>query len=164
MAAAGILPLVLPGADPRALGVLVRVESATGTPPRWQRRLAALGWRSSWGEAMRLSRSDARNLATVAGILAADEAPAAAAYRHGADAARDAALVRAAQAGAAPPATLEADLARGAAAVFPLAAADLGLEGPALGRALERLQTAWLASDFTLEADALLALLPAANG
>ena len=89
--------------------------------------------------------------------------PAAAAYRHGAGRRPRRRPGPRAQPGATPPPGLEAELARGAAAVFPLAAADLGLEGPALGRALE-LETAWLASDFPLGADALLARLPAEKG
>jgi poly(A) polymerase len=80
----------------------------------------------------------------------------AAAWRLGGEAARDAALVRAASVGAAPPADLEAEIARGEAAVFPLASKDLGLEGPALGRALKRLEELWVASDFRLDAKALL--------
>ena len=157
MAAAGILAAVLPGADPRPLAPLVHAEAVAGAPPRWQRRLAALGWHEDWADALRLSRADARMLATTAAVLAAGEPPAAAAFRHGADAARDAALVRAASLGEAPPADLEADLARGAGAVFPVAAADLELSGPALGRALDRMRDAWIASDFTLGAEALRA-------
>jgi poly(A) polymerase len=150
MAAAGILARVLPGADPRALGPLVHLEAGAGAAPRWQRRLAALGWQPDWADALRLSRADARALRTTAAALDAGEPAAATAYRRGPDAARDAALIEAARRGERPPADLEAELARGAAAVFPLAAAELGLSGPALGQALERLETAWIASDFAL--------------
>ena len=161
MAATGILARVLPGADAATLAPLVHAEAAVAAAPRWQRRLAALGWRperaGEWTAALRLSRADARALAATAAALAAGDPPAAAAWRLGPDAARDAALVRAASLGALPPAGLEAEIARGTAAVFPLAAADLGLEGPALGRALKELEAAWLASDFSLDAAALLA-------
>lgn len=153
MAATGILGRVLPGADPRALAPLVHLEA--GGAPRWQRRLAALGWRPDWAAALRLSRSDAKALAAIAAALAAGEPPAAAAYRHGEEAARDAALVAAASLGAAMPEALEAEIGRGAAARFPLRAADLPLEGPALGAALARLEAAWIESDFALDADAL---------
>jgi poly(A) polymerase len=158
MAAAGILARVLPGADATTLAPLVHAEAAAGAAPRWQRRLAALGWRPEWTAALRLSRADGRALDAIAAALAAGDPPAAAAWRLGPDAARDAALVRAAGLGSPPPADLEAEITRGAAAVFPLSAADVGLEGPALGRALKRLETAWLASDFRLDAKALLAL------
>ena len=158
MAATGILAARPPRRRPaRRSRPLVPLEAAAGAAPRWQRRLAALGWRPDWAEALRLSRADARALEATAAALAAGDPPAAAAYRHGADAARDAALVRAARAR-----RRRAARPRGRARPrrrrrFPLAAADLGLEGPALGRALKRLEAAWLASDFTLDAAALLA-------
>jgi poly(A) polymerase len=148
MAAAGILARVLPGADARALAPLVHLEAGA---PRWQRRLAALGWRPEWGTRLRLAKTDVRALEATAAALAGAEPPAAAAYRHGADAARDAALIRAAMAGTPPPADLEAELARGADARFPLRAADLPLSGPPLGQALKRLEAAWIASDFALD-------------
>ena len=163
MAAAGILAAVLPGADPRALAPLVHLEAETGASPRWQRRLLALGWQPDWATRLRLSRADVRALTEAAAALAAGEPPAAAAWRHGTDAARDSALVAAASLGTAPPARLEGEIARGAAARFPLAAAALGREGRDLGRAMKRLEAAWLASDFRLTA-AELADLDRAEG
>ena len=46
----------------------------------------------------------------------------------------------------------------GAAAVFPVAAADLmpGFTGPALGRELERLKSLWIESGFRLSREDLL--------
>jgi poly(A) polymerase len=158
MADAGVLTAVLPGADPRQLAPLVGLETASGVSPRWQRRLLALGWRPDWSAALRLSRADTRALSDAAAALAADEPPAVAAWRHGVEPARDAALVRAARHGAAPPPDLASELARGAAARFPVASADLDRTGPALGRALKRLEAAWIASDFTLTAPELTAL------
>lgn len=157
MAASGILARVLPGADATALAPLVHLEAGPPQhwPPRWQRRLAALGWHPEWAAALRLSRADARVLDATAAALAAGEPPAAAAYRHGPDPARDAALIVAAVTATLPPPDLEAELARGAAASFPLRAADLPLAGPALGAALRRAEEAWIASGFTLDADAL---------
>jgi poly(A) polymerase len=114
----------------------------------------ALGWRDAWADALRLSRADRRALAETAKAVAADLSPAAAAWRHGADPARDAALIRAAEGGILSP-DLEAEIARGAAASFPLRAADLTAEGPALGAELRRLEEAWLASDLRLDAAAL---------
>ena len=63
---------------------------------------------------LRLSRADVRALEATAAALAAGAPPAAAAWRFGAEAARDAALIRAAALGAPPPAGLEAEIARGA--------------------------------------------------
>ncbi|HMR61471.1 MAG TPA: CCA tRNA nucleotidyltransferase, partial [Amaricoccus sp.] len=166
MAATGILGTVLPGADPTAIAALVAGERALGAPPRWQRRLAALGRGEDWAERLRLSKADARALA--ASRAALDEpgaAPARAAYRHGAEAARDAALVRAACEGSAPPEGLEREIARGAAAVFPLRAADLALDGRALGAELRRLEALWIESGFRLDAAALRNLAePRAGG
>ena len=156
MAATGILARVLPGADPAPLAPLVHLEADAGAAPRWQRRLAALGWREDWAERLRLSRADARTLATTAAAIGAAEPDAVAAWRHGAETARDAALVRAAALGAPPPPRLEAELARGVAAVFPVRAADLPLSGPALGAALRRLEARWADSGLRLDAAALL--------
>jgi poly(A) polymerase len=158
MSASGILARVLPGAEPAPLAPLVHLEGEAGVAPRWQRRLAALGWRPEWAAALRLARTDRRALDAAAAALADDAPPAAAAYRHGIEPGRDAALIRAATLGAQPPAHLEAELARGAAATFPLKAADLDRAGPALGAALRRLEAAWLASDLRLDAAALRAL------
>ncbi len=158
MAATGILARVLPGADATALAPLVDGERTAGAGPRWQRRLAALGWRPEWAEALRLSKADVRLLDGIAAALGEGEPVAAAAYRHGGAVARDAALIRAATLGEPPPPALEAEIARGEAARLPVAAADLDLSGPALGRALRALENAWIASDFTLDAAALRAL------
>lgn len=158
MAACGVLARILPGAEATALGPVVHGEGLAGLGPDWRRRLAALGWQADWPERLRLSRGDARAFEAIRAALDVDEALAASAYRHGAEAARDAALIRAAAMGWPPPGDLAAETARGAAARFPLRAADLGLEGPALGAALKRLEATWIASDFTLDRKALVAL------
>jgi poly(A) polymerase len=155
MAATGILARVLPGADSAPLAPLVHLEAEARLGPRWQRRLAALGNEPAWAAALRLSRADARALAATAAALAEDARPALAAYHHGPDAARDAALIRAATLAQPAPADLEAEIARGAAAVMPLSAADLDLKGPALGQALKAAEAAWIASDFALTTDEL---------
>jgi poly(A) polymerase len=158
MAAAGILAAVLPGADPAPIGPLVAFERTEGLAPCRHRRLAALAPQAApgWAGDLRLSRADRRRLEAIAAAMGGD--PAAGAYRHGAEAARDAALIAAASLGTAPPPDLAARVARGAAARFPLRAADLpGLKGPELGAALKRLEADWIASGFTLDRAALLA-------
>jgi poly(A) polymerase len=157
MAAAGVLEAALPEARPELLPALVRAERAAGAAPDWRRRLAALGPLDGRAEALRLSRADAAALKAIEAARAADAPPAAAAYRFGPEAARAAALLRAAAAGTPPPSGLEAEIGRGAAAAFPLRAADLARSGPDLGRALRRLEEAWIASDFALGRDALIA-------
>lgn len=158
MAAHGVLARILPGAEAASLGPVVQGEALAGLGPDWRRRLAALGWRADWPARLRLSRGDARALEAIRAALGAGGPLAAAAYRHGPDAARDAALIRAAALGRPPPGDLAAETGRGAAARFPVRAADLALEGPALGAALRRLEAAWIASDFSLDRRALLAL------
>lgn len=152
MAATGILARVLPGADPTCLAPLVNTEVAAGVAPDWRRRLAVLGDAADWSEALRLSRADARALAAICAALADGLTPAAGAWRHGPDAARDASLIAAAATDGTPTPGLAAEINRGAAARLPIAARDLDLEGPALGAALRRAEAAWLASDLTLGA------------
>lgn len=160
MAEAGVLERVLPGADPRLLPELMIVEKAAGVAPRWLRRLAALGGEGkAWIDTLRLSRAEGKALAAIREARSADATPAALGYRHGVEAARDALLLRAA-AGELLPEGWEAAIARGAEAQFPVRAADLPhLSGPALGAGLRRLETIWLASDLSLDREALLARL-----
>jgi poly(A) polymerase len=155
MAAAGVLERTLPGAAPGGLVGLVAAERRAGAAPDWRRRLAALGDHAHWPERLRLSRADVKALAAIARARASAATPAALAYRFGGEAARDAALLAAAD-GDAWPEDLEAALARGSAARFPVRAADLPhLRGPALGAALRRLEEAWIDSGFRLDRDAL---------
>ena len=148
MAAAGALAQVLPGADARALPVLVHLEDSA--PPRWLRRLAVLGGTDA-AERLRLSRAEARDLAALRDALADPAAPAALGWRLGADLAPDAVLGRAALLGHPPAPGWQADVARGASAAFPVSAADLApLSGADLGHRLRQLQADWLASDLRL--------------
>ncbi|PZQ49948.1 MAG: CCA tRNA nucleotidyltransferase [Rhodovulum sulfidophilum] len=156
MAATGILARLLPGADAQALGPLGVVEEMVGEGPDWHRRLAALGAGEDWPDRLRLSKAEARRLAATRAALGIPGA-AEAAYREGAEPARDAALIRAASLGAPPGPELAAEIARGAAARPPVAAADLALKGPALGAALRDLEAAWIASDFRATREELLA-------
>ena len=92
--------------------------------PRWQRRLAAIGGDDPAGR-LRLSRADAKAVAAI-GQAAREGADAAVmGWQLGADAGADAVLVRAALIGAPPAPGWKDEVARGAAARFPVAAADL---------------------------------------
>lgn len=160
MQAAGVLLQVLPGADARALPVLVHHEA--GAPregsPDWRRRLAALGG-INVPDALRLSKADARHLDLIRGAAESPRAAAELGYRHGAAAATDIVLIRAALMETPPPPGWQADIARGAAATFPITAADLmpALQGPALGARLQSLEDRWIASGFALTRADLLA-------
>ena len=158
----GVLSHILPGADPDTMGVLVAFEGQLDLAPDPLRRLAALGGEDT-AIYLRLSRREEAGLRLRREIAAGPEPAAQAAYRHGADAAIDGALVLAAGLGSPPPADLVAEAARGGAQIFPIAAADLidRMQGPALGQCLNRLEARWLASDFTMTRDELLAIAAA---
>ena len=154
MAQTGILNAILPGTDHRALAPLIHLEQGA---PRWLRRLAALGGEDPT-DALRLSRAEQRDLATLKDESAGTKTPAALAHLHGPDLAADAILLRAVLLDSPLPPDWQAGIARGAATPFPITAADLpALSGPALGQELKRLKTAWLASDLRLTRSQLLA-------
>lgn len=157
MAAVGVLGQVLPGADPTGLPVVVHLETEAGVAPDRIRRLAVLGGDQPdvlW----RLSNAETRRLELLRESLGSGAGIAEIGYRHGAEAAIDVALLRAAVSGVPLPHTAIADAKRGALAFFPVAAADLmpELEGAVLGQRLRDLEDRWIRSDFSLSRDALL--------
>ena len=161
MDASGVLARVLPGADAASVAPLVAMEARLAPVPDWKRRLTVMGVSPEAAlDALRLSRAELRGLRAIRAALEEDAPAARAAYRHGAEAARDAALLRAAATGAPPSRTLQRDIALGATASFPVGAQDLikrGMKpGPALGRRLAELEDSWVASDFALTRGALL--------
>jgi poly(A) polymerase len=155
MAQAGVLAQVLRGADARMLPVLIHVEG--DEPIRWLRRLAILGGPDAT-DTLRLSRAESTELSHVRAALGTAEPIAPLAWRHGEALARDVALLRAAAFEQPPAPRWRADAARGATAQFPVTAADLmpGLQGPALGARLKKIESRWLASDLTLTRAQLL--------
>ena len=152
-----VLAASLPGAA--AFSGLTAVEADMGLAARASRRLAALGGDLP-GDALRLSRTDAKLNASLLEAKDAALDAAALGYRYGADIAEDALALRALE-GARPPTGWREEVAKGAAAIFPVTARDLiaaGEEqGPALGSRLKRLEEEWVASAFSLSRDALLA-------
>lgn len=150
MAGSGILSRVLPGADVAGLAPLMHLAPGAD----WLARLAALGGDA---DGLRLSNAEARMLGRLRDAARDGTAPFALGDALGVERARDALAIRAALTG-----TEVAGLAAaeaGAAATFPLAAADLmpGLEGPALGEGLARARALWLAREGNVTRDALLA-------
>lgn len=154
MQATGVLAHVLPGADPRFVAPLVHLE-ANDMAPAWLRRLAALGGDV---EGLRLSKAEVRALELLRAAIEGGAGAAELAYHHGEGIARDAILIRAASGINLPP-DWQAQIAAGAAARFPLSAADLmpQLQGAALGKRLAELEARWIASGFTLSREQLLA-------
>ncbi|QPH55316.1 CCA tRNA nucleotidyltransferase [Pontivivens ytuae] len=154
MVGAGVLKRVLPDAQLDLIAPLIRAED--GRAPRWQRRMLALSGRRS---RLRLAKRDAQGLILAEAALARPETPAVRARRYGSDIARDLCLMEAAILGRKPSRKVEAEIARGAAASFPLKAADLMppfSPGPELGVEMERLRTLWHASDLKHNKAALL--------
>ncbi|WP_126975269.1 CCA tRNA nucleotidyltransferase [Frigidibacter oleivorans] len=155
MRASGVLARVLPGADDRALAPLLHLEE--GAAPDPLRRLAVLGGAAP-DEALRLSRAQARDLADLRAAATGGQGPAELGWRLGADRARDALMARAALLEQPLPQGWQEAVARGAAAQFPLTAADLmpAFAGPALGAELKAREARWIASDLTASRDDLL--------
>lgn len=156
MSTAGVLQVVLPAADMRALAPLVHLEA--GMPPRWVRRLAVLGGQDV-ADRLRLSRREAADLGNVREEMGGILTPAALGFVFGDALGTDAVLARAAVLEIPLPNGWARDVARGASAVFPLRAADLmdRFQGPALGAALIAARQRWLASDLMLSRTELLA-------
>ena len=146
MAQTGALARILPGADPVAMGPLVMLEG--DWTPNPIRRLAALISNDN-GDNLRLSRRNARGLDLIFKAARSGMPAHEAGYRLGADMGFDAVLVNAAlMATPIGDGAHDAVLA-GAAAKFPVSAADLTpLEGPALGEKLKSLEADWIASRF----------------
>ncbi len=153
----GVIRCVLPGADVAAEAVLETLEAQLHLAPGWLRRLAALGGEEP-ADNLRLSRTEARGLDVRRDAAETTDGPGALGYRLGADAGIDVLLLRGAIFQAAPDPDDLAAVRAGAAAVFPLRAADLqpALSGPELGRTLAALETRWINSGFSLSRDELL--------
>ena len=151
----GLLSVILPGSDDRALAPLIHLEA--GMPPEPMRRLAALGGEDP-RDALRLSKAQANMVQLLRTEATGPTAPAALAYMYDQSVARNAMLLRSALLEMPLPPMLETELNAGAQAVFPLTAQDLmpDLRGPALGAALKRLKSDWIASGFSLDKDSLL--------
>ncbi|MCB5408896.1 CCA tRNA nucleotidyltransferase [Pseudogemmobacter faecipullorum] len=156
MQASGVLAHALPGADAKAMALLVHFEA--GRRPDALRRLAVLGGADP-ATGLRLSRQEAREYALIRDHIGSQLSPAALAVKIGASAGASVLLARAALFETPPPGEAEAGLVRGAQAQFPVRSTDLpGLSGPALGARLKALEQAWLSSDLRLSRAELLAL------
>ncbi|WP_333828895.1 CCA tRNA nucleotidyltransferase [Pararhodobacter sp.] len=154
MQACGVLGHILPGADGRALPVLVHLEA--GAAGGWLRRLAVLGGEEV-PDGLRLSRNELRDFSHIRDGLSSLATPAELGYRLKEVLATDIVLARAALMGMPPPDAWQDAIATGAHARFPLRPADLmpALQGPALGSALKRAEAHWIASGFTADRETL---------
>jgi poly(A) polymerase len=144
MAKAGVLAAILPGTATASLATLIGLEQ--GLPPDPILRLATLGGPDPSAR-LKLSRAEARRLSRLTDAASGPMPDHELGYRLGATDAHAAALLRAARGG---PASDPTAVAHGAAARFPVRAADLmpGLSGEALGARLSALESAWIAARF----------------
>ena len=143
----GVLDKVLPDATPDRL-------SALPSPAPWLARLAALS-QADLTNALRLSRSQARDHRILVTAMAEDWSFNRIAYCQQGDLAQAAAAL--VQTGPFGPRDGWAD-ALAAARPLPISAADLQphLQGPALGRALKAAEDSWIQSGFAMPAPALI--------
>jgi poly(A) polymerase len=112
---------------------------------------------------LRLSNDQRKRLAIYRDHIGTTEGAGELGYRRGADMARGILLLRAAMLDMPLMPDTFAAIDHGAAATFPVKAADLietfpgRFHGRALGDALRRLEALWIASDFTADRNTLLA-------
>ncbi len=158
MRSAGVLTHVLPGADDRALAPLIAIEQAADTPPDPVRRLAAIATPED-AASLRLSRAQLQRLTRMRDEAQAATSVAELGYRYGDEGGLHETLLRCAFFEQPWSEDLRTQLHSGAAAVFPVKAADLipDFSGPALGKKLAELEARWIASGFTLTREDLLA-------
>lgn len=162
MRQSGVLATLFSGADDRALAPLVHLEACAGLGGHDPiLRLAALGDPAKNSHNLRLSKAQSRRLHLLRDMASGAHGAAELAYRFGMQDARGMCTLRAALLEGPLEVDLDALLAQGAAASFPVSAQDLiqDLSGAALGAALKRLETAWIKSGFTLDRTSLLRLL-----
>ncbi|WP_170342667.1 CCA tRNA nucleotidyltransferase [Ruegeria arenilitoris] len=157
MRSIGVLAHLLAGADDRALPILIHLESQAGLAPDALRRLAAIAGPEVAGT-LRLSKAQLARLTRIRDGAQGGSGAAELGYRLGLQDGQDAALLRCAFLEQPWTAETGAAVEKGAAESFPVKAADLlgRYSGPALGAKLAELESRWIASDFTLDRDALL--------
>ncbi|KIC40392.1 poly(A) polymerase [Ruegeria sp. ANG-R] len=158
MRSSGVLTRLLPGADDTALAILVKLEQDAGASPEAIRRLAAIA-PVEVARTLRLSRAQLQRLTRMRDEAMATTSVAELGYRYGAAGGLHETLLRGAFQEQPWSGDLIEALEHGAAASFPIKAVDLipAFSGPALGAKLAELEARWIASDFALSREELLA-------
>lgn len=159
MAQAGVLTVILPGADIRFVQLMIHGAQHLGDRPSWLGRLVALGGQDVPSR-LRLSRVEQREYDVIRSAAYEGKSLLETAFDHGDRIAVQAYLIRCALAEGLPEADMKLKLKQAAAQVFPVKAADLmpDLTGAALGVRLKQLKLAWLESEFSLSRAQLLAI------
>ena len=155
MRASGVLSVILPEADDRALGILNHLEEQVDIAPNPIRRLACVGG-TDVATRLRLSRAEAREYRMLRNAIEQIWGAAELGYRLG-DAGLSAYLLRSALLET-PLSEIDlGNLRQGQKAVFPVTALDLPhLQGADLGRHLKELESRWIQSGFTASRKDLL--------
>lgn len=158
MRSTGVLAQLLPGADDRALAVLILLEQNADAAPEAIRRLAAIA-PPEVARTLRLSKAQLQRLTRMRDEAMASTSVAELGYRYGAEGGLHETLLRCAFLEQPWSDDLSCALEQGAGASFPIKSADLipAFSGPALGAKLAELEARWIASDFTLSRENLLA-------
>jgi len=158
MEQSGVLMQILPNSSAQFIGHLLLLEEALGLAGDWLRRLICLGGVEQVKN-LRLSKTEAKRIATFYRATARGGGSAETAYLFGRDTALDLALITAATLENYPTGNLMKQIKTGCSAKFPIEAADLPdtLTGKAIGNALRRLENNWIMSDFEKSKAALLA-------
>ena len=160
MQATGALQRILPGAESSSIAQLVHLEKSAGLAPDFVRRLTVLGGEDPEAR-FRLTRAEEKSRTALVSSVEENANPAEIAWRLGKDAAWNAVLVRHALAGIPLDNAIGDEIEKGACAEFPVSAEDImsRMQGAALGRALKKLERAWIDSGFALTRRELLLLL-----
>ena len=156
---AGVMRVVLPGADDRYLAPLVHIENNFGLKAEPLRRLACLGGEDPV-EPLRLSNMQARQLDLLRNEISSTKGAAELGYRYGVKSGLDILILRSALLEQRHDPESAQILEKGASSHFPIRAADLmpDYSGPALGARLKELEQRWIASDFSLTKEELVRL------
>ena len=157
MGQTAVLGTILPGSDDRWLAMLVHFEGLLGLQANWIWRLAALGGEDT-ANRLRLSKADTRMFENIRSAAFEGKSLAEIAYRHGAEIAQGAMLLRAFLAEIPPETSVLETINSAIQAKFPVRAKDLihAYQGPALGARLAQLEAAWIASNFNATQETLL--------
>ena len=154
MESSGVLTNILPGSTAKYIPILIHIEQSRVI--EWMARLVVLGGQNHT-DALRLTKAESAKLRAILRVIEVGIRPSAAAFEYDADVARTGALATAALCESLPPADLEAAIARGVSAEFPVGALDLApLTGKELGDKLRALRERWIASEVQLTKQALL--------
>lgn len=157
MAQIGVLNTILPGCDPKALGLLIHFEQELGLSPEPIRRLGSFA-DEDLAKTLRLSKSQMRRMTSLRTAAIGTKPAAELGYRLKTEPALSVLALRSAFFETPLHSDLHGQVARGAQAVFPLKASDLPKEitGKNIGNVLRECESEWIASGFVKTKSQLL--------